>query len=153
MAKSTTHIFRVSLKSKLYREIEIEGSRSLRDLAEAIVGAFDFDFDHAFGFYSKLTGPYHQSPEQYELFADMEGGDSDAESVERTKIAQAFPEVGKKLLFVFDYGDEWRFQVQLIALGEKTPKTRYPRLVAAVGEAPSQYGDDEDEEEEEEEEE
>ena len=91
---------------------------------------------------------YHQSPEQYELFADMEGGDSDAESVERTKIAQAFPEVGKKLLFVFDYGDEWRFQVQPIALGEKTPKTRYPRLIAAVGEAPSQYGDDEDEEEE-----
>jgi hypothetical protein len=146
MAKSTTQTFRVSLKPKLYREIEIEGNRSLGDLAEAIVGAFDFSFDHAFGFYSKLTGRYHESPEQYELFADMEDTDSDAGSVERTKISQAFATVGKKMLFVFDYGDEWRFQVQLFALGEKTPKTRYPRLIAAVGEAPSQYGDDEDEE-------
>jgi hypothetical protein len=145
MAKDTTRIFRASLKSKLYREIEIEGSRSLSDLAEAIVGAFDFDFDHAFGFYSKLTGPYHQSPEQYELFADMEDTESDAESVGGTKVAQAFATVGKTMLFVFDYGDEWRFQVQLTALGEKKPKTRYPRLVAAVGDAPPQYPNEDEE--------
>jgi hypothetical protein len=148
MAKGTIHIFRASLKTKLYREIEIDGSRSLRDLAEAIVGAFDFDFDHAFGFYSKLTGPYHQSPEQYELFADMEDTESDAESVERTKVAAAFATIGKTMLFVFDYGDEWRFQVKLLGLGEKAPKTRYPRLVATLGEAPPQYEYDEDEEEE-----
>ncbi len=49
------------------------------------------------------------------------------------------------MLFVFDYGDEWCFQVELKALGEKAPKTRYPRMVAAMGEAPSQYPDvDED---------
>jgi len=136
--KGTTHIFRASLKPKLYRDIEIDGDGSLASLAEAIVGAFDFDFDHAFGFYSKLAGRYHDSPEQYELFADMEGGDSRAGSVERTKISQAFTTVGKKMLFVFDYGDEWLFQVQLT---EKAPKTRYPRMVAATGEAPSQYPD------------
>jgi hypothetical protein len=87
MAKSTTQTFRVSLKPKLYREIEIEGNRSLGDLAEAIVGAFDFSFDHAFGFYSKLTGRYHESPEQYELFADMEDTDSDAGSDRRQEDA------------------------------------------------------------------
>jgi Plasmid pRiA4b ORF-3-like protein len=147
MAKSTTHILRASLQAKLYREIEIESHRSLRDLAEAIIGAFDFDFDHAFGFYSKLTGPYHQSPEQYELFADMEDADSDAESVERTKVAQVFATAGKKMLFLFDYGDEWRFQVELVRLGEKTPKTRYPKLLSTVGKAPPQYPDDDDEDE------
>ncbi|HEX9524310.1 MAG TPA: hypothetical protein VF949_15130 [Reyranella sp.] len=145
MANSTTCLFRASLKAKLYREIEIDSSGSLAGLAEAIVGAFDFDFDHAFGFYSKLTGRYHESPEQYELFADMEDSDSDAGSVERTKISQAFATIGKKMLFVFDYGDEWRFQVQLTALGEKMPKTRYPRMVAAMGEAPSQYPDEDEE--------
>jgi hypothetical protein len=145
MAKSTTHIFRASLKAKLYREIEIDSSGSLADLAEAIIGAFDFDFDHAFGFYSKLTGRYHESPEQYELFADMEDTDSDAGSVERTKISQAFAAVGKKMLFVFDYGDEWRFEVRLTALGEKMPKTRYPRMVTSMGEAPPQYPDEDEE--------
>jgi hypothetical protein len=145
MASDRTYIFRVSLKAKIYREIEIEGSGSLANLAEAIIGAFDFDFDHAFGFYSKLTGPYHQSPEQYELFADMEDTDSDAGSVERTKVSQAFAKTGKKMLFVFDYGDEWRFEVKLTTRGEKTPKTRYPRMVAAVGEAPPQYPDADEE--------
>ena len=145
MASDRTYIFRVSLKAKIYREIEIEGSGSLANLAEAIIGAFDFDFDHAFGFYSKLTGRYHESPEQYELFADMEDSDSDAGSVKRTKISQAFATVGKKMLFVFDYGDEWRFEVRLTALGEKTPKTRYPRMVASTGEAPPQYPDEDEE--------
>ena len=147
MAKSATHVFRVSLKAKVYREIEIEGAKSLHDLAAAIIRAFDFDFDHAFGFYSKLTGPYHKSPEQYELFADMENTDSEAGSVERTKIAKAFPAAGKKMLFVFDYGDEWRFQVELRSLGEKLAKTRYPRILSAVGKAPPQYSsEDEDDE-------
>ncbi len=142
--ESTTQTFRVSLKPKVYRDIEIEGSKSLSDLAEAITGAFDFDFDHAFGFYSKLTGPYQESPERYELFADLEDAESDAQSVQRTKLAEAFAAVGKKMLFLFDYGDEWRFEVHLTARGEKKPKTRYPRLVSTMGDAPSQYPDEDD---------
>lgn len=144
---STTHILRASLKAKLYRDIEIESGGSLRDLAEAIATAFDFDFDHAFGFYSDFKNPYRPTGERYELFADMENGDSDAGSVERTKVAKAFGAPGKKMLFLFDYGDEWRFQVELRALGEKAPKMRYPRLVASMGEAPPQYPDHDDEDE------
>jgi Plasmid pRiA4b ORF-3-like protein len=147
LAKATTHILRASLKAKLYRDIEIEGSRSLFDLAGAITAAFDFGFDHAFGFYSDLENPYGRVGERYELFADMEDGDSDADSVERTKVAQVFATPGKKMLFLFDYGDEWRFQVELRALGEKVPKMRYPKVVSSVGKAPAQYPsfDDEDE--------
>ena len=51
---SNTHIFRAQLRPRVYRDIEIESTKSLYDLAAAIVQAFDFDFDHAFGFYSKL---------------------------------------------------------------------------------------------------
>jgi hypothetical protein len=136
----------VSLKPRVYRDIEIEGAGSLHDLAEAIVAAFDFDLDHAFGFYSDLKNPYSRSGERYELFADMEDSDSDAGSVKRTKVAQVFGVVGKRMLFLFDYGDEWRFQVALTALGEKAPKVRYPRMLSSTGEAPPQYPDvDEDE--------
>lgn len=136
----------MSLKPRVYRDIEIEAARSLHDLAEAIVAAFDFDLDHAFGFYSELKDPYSRSGERYELFADMEDTDSDAGSVKRTKVAQVFGAVGKKMLFLFDYGDEWRFPVELTALGEKAPKVRYPRMLSSAGEAPPQYPDfDEDE--------
>ena len=56
MDGATTHILRASLRPKLYRDIEIDSGKSLYDLAEGIVRAFDFDLDHAFGFYSRLTG-------------------------------------------------------------------------------------------------
>ena len=70
-----------------------------------------------------------------------------AKSVKRTKLATAFPAIGNKLLFLFDYGDEWLFQVELIASGAKVPKARYPVIVKSVGTAPPQYPDEEDEEE------
>ena len=53
-------------------------------------------------------------------------------TVDRTKVAQAYPDVGSKMLFLFDYGDEWRFKVEVIGLGEKVPKARYPKVLNRV---------------------
>jgi Plasmid pRiA4b ORF-3-like protein len=143
MAQTDTVIIRVALDgaASIYRDIEIETSKSLYRLAEAIVSAFGFDFDHAFGFYSGR--PYaekHRHP-RYELFADMGDADAGVLSVKKTKIAQAFPAVGHSLLFLFDYGDDWLFRVKLKATGKKVAKVRYPRVVASHGEAPEQYPD------------
>ena len=57
MASNSTHVLRVALQDNptILREIEIGSDKKLVDLAKAIVSAFDFEFDHAFGFYSKLT--------------------------------------------------------------------------------------------------
>jgi hypothetical protein len=143
----STHIFRVALdrKRSVYRDIEIASTASLHDLAEAITGAFDFDFDHAFGFYSgKTQATLLQQQPKYELFADM-GEADDAKSVKKTSVAEAFPKAGHSLTFLFDYGDEWRFHVAMTGAGTKAAKQRYPRLVGSKGEAPEQYPDpDED---------
>ena len=85
----------------------MDSAASLSALADAITAAFEFEVEHPFGFYSKLDGNYQASPEKYELFADMEDIDSDAASVKQTAVSKAFAKVGKKMLFVFDYGDEW----------------------------------------------
>ena len=152
MAGTSTRIFRASLRGRLYRDIELPSRASLEDLAEAIVSAFGFDFDHAFGFYSKLKGNYYESEERYELFADLGGADQGVQSVRRTKLSTAFPAVGKEMLFLFDYGDEWHFKVALIGLGQTEPTASYPRVVKQVGEAPPQYPDlDENEDMEDEE--
>ena len=150
MPRASTHIFRVRLWPKVYRDIEIDSNKSLYDLAVAIVRAFGFEFDHAFGFFSKLTEYIYDAPVRYELFADLDLDDdpladgdhrSKAGSVKRTKVSQAFPEVGSKMLFLFDYGAHWEFRVEVIGFGEKVPRTRYPRVLAVVGKAPSQYPD------------
>jgi Plasmid pRiA4b ORF-3-like protein len=103
VAETQTHVFRVSLRPKVQRDFEISSSETLHDLAATIVRFFDFEFDHAFGFYSKLTGRIFDSPVKYELFADM--GEGEARSVKRTRIAEAFPTIGTKMTFLFDYGD------------------------------------------------
>src|SRR4051794_38697836 len=126
MADPSTRTFRASLRGRLYRDIELPSSASLEDLAAAIVDAFGFDFDHAFGFYSNLKGDYYRSEERYELFADLGEASEGVRSVRRTKLDTAFPEVGKTMLFLFDYGDEWRFKGELIGLGRKEPGGRYP---------------------------
>ena len=137
MAEAATQMFRVSLNPKLHRDIEIQSSKKLYDLASAIIAAFGFDFDHAFGFYSLLKGNVLRSPIKYELFADM--GESDARSVKRSRIVDAFPEVGSKMTFLFDYGDNWQFRVELIGQGIKERGVKYPRVCKTVGQAPEQY--------------
>lgn len=148
MAASETFTLRAALdgKKSIYRDIEIEPSKSLYRFAEAIVKAFDFDFDHAFGFYSGLTSAtLTRIDPRYELFADMGEADPGVFSVKKTKISQAFPTIGHSLIFLFDYGDEWRFRVSLKEVGTKLPKVRYPRVVTIRGNAPPQYPDpDED---------
>ena len=146
MPSTSTHIFHVRLWPKVYRDIEIESSKSLYDLAAAIVRAFDFNLDHAFGFFSNLDEYIFDSPVRYELFADLDG-DSESRSVKRTTVTQAFPELGSKMQFLFDYGDSWQFQVEVIGLGEKVPKARYPKILKTVGKAPPQYPDPDEAEE------
>jgi hypothetical protein len=147
MADSETHIFRVTLREEpsVYREIEIDSGKSLAKLAEAIVRAFDFEFDHAFGFYPDTKGgAVMRGRPAYELFADM-GEAAGAQSVRKTRIGEAFREVGQAMTFLFDYGDEWLFRVELTATGHKVAKARYPRVLTKAGPSPVQYPDpDED---------
>lgn len=144
MAQDDTLIIRAALdgKASVSRDIEIEAAKSLYRLAAAIVAAFDFDFDHAFGFYSGLTdAAMLRADPRYELFADMGEADPGVLGVKKTKIARAFPAIGHTMRFLFDYGDEWRFRLKLIETGKMLAKVRYPRVVAARGEAPEQYPD------------
>lgn len=42
-------------------------------------------------------------------------------------------------MMLFDYGDDWRFVAELIGFGEKTTKTKYPRVIKSAGKSPEQY--------------
>jgi hypothetical protein len=149
MSPATTHILRAVLEDDpaVSREIEIDSEKSLRDLAEGIVEAFGFEFNHAFGFYLPETrrGGKRSQPKS-EVLADR-GEESDSLSVSATRVADAFPQVGRTMMFLFDYGDNWRFTIAVIGFGEKMPKTRYPRVLRKVGTPPEPHGlwDEDDE--------
>ena len=143
MVEAQTHVFRASLSPKVYRDFEILSSKNLYDLAETIIDLFGFDLDHAFGFFSRLTGRIFDSPVKYELFSDM--GEGEARSVKRTQIVDAFPTVGGKMTFLYDYGDNWQFRIEVIGQNRKEPGVIYPRLLKTIGAAPEQYPDPDDE--------
>ena len=135
------------------REIEMPAARPLESLARAILRAFGFDFDHAFGFYSGRTRRSLLSAlPRWELFADMPAGPGEpgprAGSVRRTATAEAFPAPGSRLTFLFDYGDEWLFAVEALEFGAAIPRRRYPRVCATIGEAPPQYPEEDEPEDE-----
>jgi hypothetical protein len=132
------HRLRASLKPRVYRDIEIDSTLTLFDLAHVITGAFGFDSEHAFGFFSRLTGRVFASPVRYELFADEDLG-GDAGNVRQATIGQAFPQTNSKMLFVYDYGDEWRFKVDVREISELPPSGIVSRVTAQVGKAPDQY--------------
>jgi hypothetical protein len=147
MKQDETFIIRALLgtRKSIYRDIEIKPSQSLHQLAEAIAQAFDFQFDHAFGFYSgRTSATLMRADPRYELFADIGEADPGVIGVEKTSVAQAFPTVGHAMTFLFDYGEEWHFNVSLKASGTKQAGVRYPRVIATRGAAPPQYEDPDD---------
>ena len=122
-----------------YRILAVPEGFTLYNLAEAIVDSFDFYFDHAFGFYDNIKR-WTESTEGYELFADI-GGESEFKSVKRTKISEVFNKIKKKMLFLFDYGDEWHFIVELKGIESPKEDAKYPLVVESVGKPPPQYGE------------
>jgi len=142
-----TYILKISLvkNKKIFREIEILGSTNLYKLAEVIIKSYDFDFDHCFGFFNKIAeSNYFKSEKKYELFTDLieEGEELEptgAESVKKTKVKEVWQDIGDKMLFLFDYGDNWQFIVKLIKFGEKKTNQKYPKVLTKTGRAPRQY--------------
>ncbi|MFA4888750.1 MAG: hypothetical protein WC628_04155 [Candidatus Omnitrophota bacterium] len=125
---------------KAMRKIKIAGSRSLYNFARVITKAFDFSFDHAFGFYDSF-GSLRNAKMVYELFVDAgeEAISPTAQGVKKTKISQAFIKPDEKMLFLFDYGDEWRFTVELKEIRKTEEKESEPVILESVGKAPVQY--------------
>lgn len=138
MSKSSIYQLKISWNKKIHRIIAIKGNSSLYKLAEFIIHAYNFDFDHAFGFYNNIKKRY-DSTEKYELFAD-DGYECSpgAKGVSKTYLCDVF-EKEKTMLFMFDYGDGWEFIVECIDVLEPTPKIKYPHILEKEGRAPKQY--------------
>ncbi len=141
LVKATLSDWYGRVKNQPFRLLAIAEESTLDSLAEAILDSFNFSLDHAFGFYDNIA-KWPNSNEGYELFADI-GEESKFKGVKGTRINKVFDTVKKKMLFLFDYGDEWHFIVEL--KGTELPKDegKYPFVVESVGDAPPQYGEEE----------
>lgn len=134
--KKVSYIISVSLGKGCYRHIRISGKNTLDNLAGCILDAFDFYFDHLYSFFmdnkwwseiDEYCSPYAENPP----YAD------------KVKLAQLRLEKGQQFKFLFDYGDEWRFQCKVLQVLDE--ETTEPVVVCKKGAAPEQYPDYDDE--------
>ena len=72
-----------------------------------------------------------------EYLAEEEPGPG---NVQTTTLEELNLKLKQEFMYLFDYGDAWRFKVRVHAISENAdPDAEYPRLVESVGEAPEQY--------------
>jgi hypothetical protein len=130
------YIFKVSV-SRSWRRIAIPAKRELSWLAGTILDAFDFDYDHlyefsykdCFGRICKIGHPYMESPP----FADQ------------VRIGDLLLEPGASMTYLYDFGDNWKFDVQLEAINPPDSKIKKAKILEIHGDAPQQYWSEEEE--------
>ena len=59
--------------------------------------------------------------------------------VDGVKISELDLYVGQEFLYLFDFGDEWRFEVKLESKEEKGLRLLHPRIIEVKGKSPEQY--------------
>jgi hypothetical protein len=123
-------------------ELAVGGDISLYDFAKFIIKTVGFDFDHAFEFCDNLTDPY-RSKERHTLFADMGTGEAGDRSVKQSPLSAVF-RLRRKMLFHFDYGDDWFFLVTCTAVKVSTTERRFKKVLSTHGTPPEQYPRDEE---------
>lgn len=135
------HRFTVTFQDAFSADLVVGGEWSLYDFAEFIIQTVGFDFDHAFQFCDNLKNPY-RSKECYTLFADI-GEDADDPGVKNTPVSAVF-RPRRKMLFHFDYGDDWFFTVACTGVKESDASEPFRKVLAKKGTPPEQYPETDD---------
>lgn len=133
-----SYVISVSAGTGCYRHIQISKSATLYKLHKAIISAFDFEDDHAHAFF--MDNHYWSG---YAAFFSMKMR-GDERLTKSYKLEKLNLSKGDQFKYVFDFGDEWRFQCKV--LREVDEQLDVPRVIRSVGESPEQYPEWDEEE-------
>lgn len=128
-----SYVISVSAGTGCYRHIQISKSATLYKLHQAIIRAFDFDDDHAHAFF--MDNHYWS---EYRAFLSMKMS-GDEKLTKSCKLEKLNLSKGSQFKYLFDFGDEWRFQCKVLRELEDT--VDIPCVIRSVGESPEQYTD------------
>jgi hypothetical protein len=117
------------------RTVAVAGDQTLEVLHIFLRLGFGWDDDHLYSFW--LDGEFWGDPaSEYTAPLEPEG-----KKTAEARLEQLGLEPGQKIAYVFDFGDEWRVDLNVAEI-EPAGDDPYPQLLASRGEAPPQYPDD-----------
>ena len=125
-------VFKVSL-GKIWRIIAISSEDTLHGLHLAIQDAFRFDNDHLYAFY--------MDNRRFSEYSFEHPYSDDAPSADDAIIGNIDLVVNQQILYLFDFGDEWCFDVKLVEIQKDKPLLSEPKILESKGKAPEQYGE------------
>lgn len=126
-----SYVISVSLQTGCYRHIQISADMTLYDLHSAIISEFGFTDDHAHAFFMDNQAWSDWDSYYSDMIEDCERPTSDY------TLRQAGLSEGMKFVYVFDFGEDWRFHCRV--LREVPEDTDEPIVVRSKGTPPSQY--------------
>jgi len=124
---SVVHRIRVTIagsKPPIWRRLEVPSAISLVGLHEVLQTAFEWDGDHLWLF---------------EADTDTFGvGDlgTPCKDARRATLGQVAPRKGFTMSYVYDFGDDWRHNIQVEDIGAAEPGVTYPRCLTGRRAAP-----------------
>lgn len=132
------YLFKVSLDAKTWRRLAIPATLTLDDLSDTILRAFDFDNDHLYEFsYRNRFGALARIHHPYT---------DDSPSTAETTIGEVPLRPGASMEYLFDFGDQWRFDVKLEVIEPADARVKKTKILEKRGQSPPQYPNmDEDE--------
>jgi hypothetical protein len=107
----------------------------LSSLHKAIFNAFDRFDEHLYSFFMS-NKPYDKDSEYTLPDPDEYRWETDAT---RIRIDTLRLQRGQKFLYLFDYGDQWWHEVEVVGIREGVPEGKYPWVIKRKGKSPPQY--------------
>jgi Plasmid pRiA4b ORF-3-like protein len=130
-SRTGVYLFKVTWH-QIWRRIAISSDMTLWDLSQLILQSVDFDSDHLDLFtYKNRLGLTMQAFHPYM---------NDFPSTDEIKIADLPLEIGSVMEYLFDFGDNWEFELLLEEV-KSDLRPGYGEIIASQGKAPEQYPD------------
>ncbi len=126
-------VLSVSVGKGCYRHIQVSANETLEGLADTILWVFGFYNDHAHAFFMD-NKVWSMADCFYMAEVDI---DEEYRHTCDYKLYQLKLQKDDKFQFVFDFGDEWRFQCKVLRTIDED--TAAATIVRMVGEPPEQY--------------
>jgi hypothetical protein len=132
LLKDEIYDFNVTyLQSKKFKcQIRLSGDNDLQDLHNKIQNAYGWDNDHMFSFFMN-NKIWDRSSE----FSGNPMGEGSANRLLKNLNLKS----GHKFLYVFDYGDEHCFQIDVLSISRQISEGIPLGVIATKGTPPQQY--------------
>ncbi len=125
------YLFKVTVLPGVWRKIMLSHLHTLLDLHNSIQDAFDFDDDHLYSFF--------MDAKRYSRNAYESPNSENGPYVDEVNIGELELYEGQRILYLFDYGDSWEFNIVLEKIDSDGPLPLNPKIVEKKGKAPEQY--------------